>query len=622
MATIATSPERRRSGRRRWVIAAVVVLVVITVAACLLLRSASEAVGQQSSGWQTVAANSGAINASVSATGNVEPQAQADLRFESGGTVAQIYVKPGQQVTSGADLARIDDTTLRLTLERTATDLRQAETDLAKLDQGPTEQDLASARARLAQAEAQARQVSGSVTRADVEAARARLEAARARLNAMQSGFTDLRSTESDVQKAQTQFDSRRDELSLAKTNAKLALDQSVNDLTRAQASYATAKQNWDFVQETNQDPSNPEVVVGDKRVANKLSDTQRQQYYDTFVQAETGLRTAESNVEKAQINYDQTRQAEVTGVQSAEQDLATARTRLDEQRAGGNTSQVAQARADVQSAQADLNRLTGADRSGNLASAQASVEIARVDLEKLTVGPTESDRATAQTAVERARIAVKQAEYDLANTVLKAPFAGTVARVDLRVGQPASGTVGSGTDQRNAGITLVDLGGFSLKVPIDELDVAQIRPGQQVVITLDALPEQELKGEVASVEPLATRSSQGTNTYQVTITFNPGGATILAGMTAAVEIVTLQKQGVVLVPRRAVIAETGKNYVRIPKEGTPDPATGAPAFDRREVTLGLSNADEVEIVSGLKAGEQVLVQDVVNTFNPLGPTN
>ncbi|HEU4324301.1 MAG TPA: efflux RND transporter periplasmic adaptor subunit [Roseiflexaceae bacterium] len=623
MATIATSPERKRSGRRRWVIAAVVVLVLITVAACLLLRGASQAVGQQQTGgWQTVAASSGAINASVSATGNVEPQAQADLRFDSGGTVSNIYVKPGQQVISGTELARIDDTALQLALERAKTDLRQAETDRDKLNEGPTEQDLTSARARLAQAEAQARQVNGSVTRADVEAARARLEAARARLNAVQSGFTDLRSTENDVQKAQTQFDSRRDELSLAKTNAKLALDQSVNDLTRAQASYATAKQNWDFVQETNQDPSNPEVVVGDKRVANKLSDTQRQQYYDTFIQAETALRSAESNVEKAQINYDQTRQAEVTGVQSAEQDLAAARTRLDEQRAGGNASQVAQARADVQSAQADLNRLTGADRSGNLASAQASVEIARADLEKLSVGPTESERVTAQTAVERANIAVKQAEYDLTNAVLKAPFAGTVARVDLRVGEPASGTIGSGTDQRSAGITLVDLNGFSLKVPIDELDVAQIRPGQQVLITLDALPDQELKGEVASVEPLATRSSQGTNTYQVTITFNSEGATILAGMTAAVEIVTLQKQDVVLVPRRAVIAESGKNYVRIPKEGPPDPATGAPAFDRREVTLGLSNADQVEIVSGLKAGEQVLVQDVVSTFNPLGPTN
>ncbi|GAB4205332.1 MAG: efflux RND transporter periplasmic adaptor subunit [Roseiflexaceae bacterium] len=600
-------------------IGVIAVLVVIGVVACLLLRSASQAVGQQTSGWETVAATSGAINASVSATGNVEPKAQADLRFASAGTIVEIAVTPGQTVASGAKLARIDDTTLRLAVERAETDLAQAQIDQKKLDDGPTEQDLASARARLAQAEAQARQVNGSVTRADVEAARARLDAARARLNALQSGFSDLSTSESELQKAQTQFESRRDDLSLAKTNAKLTLDQAVNDLTRTQASYATAKQNWDFVQETNQDPSNPELVLDGKRVPNKLSDTQRQQYYDTFVQAESALRNAESNVEKARVNYDQARQAEVTGVQSAEQDVAAARTRLEQQRAGGNASQVAQARADVQSAQADLNRLTGADRSGNLASAQASIEIARADLEKLTVGPTESEKASAQTAVDRAQIALKQAQYDLDNAVLKAPFAGTVARVDLRIGEPANGTVGSGTDQRSAGITLVDLNGFSLKVPVDELDVAQIRPGQQVQITLDALPDQELTGEVSSIEPLATRSSQGTNTYQVTIGLQADGVPVLAGMTAAVEIITVQKQNVVLVPRRAVVTENGQTYVRIPKEGQPDPRTGTPAFDRRDVTLGLSNADEVEIVSGLKAGEQVLVQDVVSTFNPIG---
>jgi HlyD family secretion protein len=153
----------------------------------------------------------------------------------------------------------------------------------------------------------------------------------------------------------------------------------------------------------------------------------------------------------------------------------------------------------------------------------------------------------------------------------------------------------------------------------VDELDVARVKAGQAVRLSFDALPEQVLTGTVELIEPLATRSSQGTTTYQVTVGFGAEKAAVLAGMTASVAIVTEQKSGVVLVPRRAVQSEGGKSYVLVAKEGPADPQTKAPANERREVVLGLSNAEQIEIVSGLKAGEQVLIQDVVSTFNPVG---
>jgi len=168
----------------------------------------------------------------------------------------------------------------------------------------------------------------------------------------------------------------------------------------------------------------------------------------------------------------------------------------------------------------------------------------------------------------------------------------------------------------QNGVIAVADLSSFHVDVPVDELDVAQIRAGQPVKIALDALPGQNLTGKVANVEPLATKSEKGTNTYNVTVAIASTDQGIKPGMTAVAQIVTQSKSGVVLVPRRAVQSANGQTFVLIPKEGQPGP-DGTPASERRSVTMGLSNNDSVEITSGLKAGEQILIKDVVSTINP-----
>jgi HlyD family secretion protein len=129
----------------------------------------------------------------------------------------------------------------------------------------------------------------------------------------------------------------------------------------------------------------------------------------------------------------------------------------------------------------------------------------------------------------------------------------------------------------------------------------------------------------VTNIAPRATRSEQGTTTYEVTVTVDEGSAGVRPGMTAVVEIITQEKTDVVLVPRRAVRAEGGRSYVYVPNPNfVAQPSApgqqAPPPGDRREVTIGLSNAEFVEIVSGLSAGDEVLVQDVVSTFNPAGP--
>jgi RND family efflux transporter MFP subunit len=529
----------------------------------------------------------------------------------------QVLVEPGDKVQAGQPLARIDDADLKLQLEKAQADLKQARADRDDLFNGATEQEIAAAKARVAQAQAQYQQTAGRVTKSDIAAARAKLDAARARLAAIQSGHSDEHDAELALQQTQTQLQAQRDQLSAAKTNAELRMRQATNDLTRAQAEYATAKQNWDYAHETGKDPVAVVDPTTGKRVHAKLDDRGRQQYYNTFVQAEAAMHNAEAAVTQAQVDYDAARQAEVTGVQAAEQDVASAQSKLDGLRAGGIDQQRAAAQAEVAAAQAELNQLTGASRSGDLGSAQAGVTIAQSDLEKLTADPSASALARAEAAVVSAEVAVKQAQRALDQATLKAPFAATIARVNLRAGE--SSTSGSGASSTNSGIVVADLSSFHVDLPVDELDVAQITEGQTVRIVLDALASKELTGKVTNVEPLATQNDRGTNTYKVTVEIDPSDATLRSGMTATAQIVTQSKPNAILVPRRAVQTENGESYVLIPKDGPADAQTRRPASERRTVTLGLSNAEYIEVRSGLQAGEKVLVQDVVQTFNPVG---
>jgi HlyD family secretion protein len=260
--------------------------------------------------------------------------------------------------------------------------------------------------------------------------------------------------------------------------------------------------------------------------------------------------------------------------------------------------AKVAQALSSLQQAQANLAKLQANDN--DLISSKAQVNQAKNDLDKILTGPDAATLDTAQQQVAQSEIAVRQAENKLKQAQVVAPFDGTVAAVSVVVGQagPTSGTAGA--------IQLADLDNLEIIVNMAEVDVSKIKEKQVAQITLDALPNLNLTGEVTQVAPAGVQT-QGVVNYPVTVAVKNPPPGVKTGMTSNVNIVTDQKNDVLMVVNRAIRNVGRQKMATVLFEGRQIQAP---------VVTGMSGDSQTEIVSGLKEGDVVVVGTTTTTQN------
>jgi RND family efflux transporter MFP subunit len=173
------------------------------------------------------------------------------------------------------------------------------------------------------------------------------------------------------------------------------------------------------------------------------------------------------------------------------------------------------------------------------------------------------------------------------------APFDGVVAEVDVAPG-----------DEVNANtvvLKLVDPSVIEVSATVDEVDVSQVQQGQEAIVTLDAISDLELSGNVSSISSFAS-SQSGVVSYSVTITVTsiPSGVELREGMSATATITNKLATNVLLVPTKAISGSSSANpTVTVMVNGT---------SEVRSVKLGAINDTSTEIVSGLSAGDMVVV--------------
>jgi HlyD family secretion protein len=192
-------------------------------------------------------------------------------------------------------------------------------------------------------------------------------------------------------------------------------------------------------------------------------------------------------------------------------------------------TSAWQEAKDNLAVAQAEYDAAVAEQYASNqeLAILEAEAQQARLKLERLQEGV---DPLLAQ-EVEDARLQVAQAQVKLEAATLMAPFAGTVTDVEVEIGETVTAgeiaVVVATLDQLQA-----------VTVDLVELDVARVEEGQAAVVTVDALPDMELKGRVVRVG-LQSEEYRGDVTYPVTVALDEAAPGLRWGMTAMVEIET-----------------------------------------------------------------------------------
>ncbi|HEY6000318.1 MAG TPA: efflux RND transporter periplasmic adaptor subunit [bacterium] len=236
--------------------------------------------------------------------------------------------------------------------------------------------------------------------------------------------------------------------------------------------------------------------------------------------------------------------------------------------------------------------------------SANADLESAQAQLEAIKTQERSIEQARQQIRIAEAQVENDQVNLDLArqrlvDTKVVSPLDGVVTSRSVQIGQIISSgisNVGGGTTT----MVVSDLSRIFAIAAVDESDIGQVALDQPATVTVDAYPGKRFAGKVVQIAPRGVNVSNVV-TFDVKIEVTAAERTLLRPeMTANVEVLIAEQADALLAPSDAIVRKAGKATVTVRKaDGT---------TESREVATGISDGKRTEILSGLSAGETVIV--------------
>jgi HlyD family secretion protein len=315
-------------------------------------------------------------------------------------------------------------------------------------------------------------------------------------------------------------------------------------------------------------------------------------------------------------------------------QGLARSQAELDQKLAGNRPEEIAQAEAEVLRYEAELQaaqsrsqlattklerqqflaekgaisrealdeaRAEALNASDSISQAQASLTAAQQALAQQQNGtrPEEIDQARAQVAEAVAQLEIYQIQLD--NALVRAPFGGIITQRFTDVGDFVAPTTSASTSDGATSASIAELSsGLEVEAKIPEASIAQISLEQKVEIKSDSYPDQTFAGQVRLIAPRAVQENNIT-TFRVKIALQSGSDILKAGMNAKLAFLGEPVKNALVVPLAAVVTQ-------------PDGAQGVwrlnaeQAAEFQSVQLGSESGSQAQILSGLKAGDRILL--------------
>lgn len=564
--------------------------VLVLAAAMIFLGYRARAAGKTEgvTQYKVAKVETGQVRKTVSSSGTLKPWNVVDIKARAGGELTLLAVDVGSEVVKGQILANIDPLDVQLSLNTARADEESAR---SRKSQSEKSWQLQIEQSKIAVRDAEANLRSAE---ASLAAARARLATAREQAKAQpELTRTAIANAEASYQQAVKQ----RNQLDATTPQQRAA----------AKASYEQAMANLENAR-LNIDRQKSLVQKG--FVAQQAVDT-----------AQASLEVAQATADSAKAKLDTVDAELAASIAAADERVKQSKAALDSARASqidipNRQNAVREAEAAVRQAEAQLLRSRVAVDQAR--ANQANNEIRRFDVSQAeaSIARAEASRINAQTTLER--------------TVIRAPADGVVLTKYVEQGTIIQSSLGVAA----TGQSIVQIGDVSrmyVDVSVDETDIASIDVGQVVDVAIDAYPGVPFEGKVIRIDPQAV-VEQNVTMIHVRVEVDNTTATyklLKPGMNATCEFVIDEKEDVVYVPLEAVREDDNGKYVETAtggKPAPPDPKTGdAPEegtlidIQKKRVTVevGLEGNERIEILSGLKEGDQIITQ----TIEPAAPT-
>jgi len=319
-------------------------------------------------------------------------------------------------------------------------------------------------------------------------------------------------------------------------------------------------------------------VEYGDKvKKGQLLAQLDKDEIQAQVDQSRAALQAAEANLASSEADYERAK------VDAEGPDVPLLRRQYDRS--------VEMAKDGVVSASA----LDDADRNYKMALNKQNVAKAQVTVLKAKIAQSQAEMAR-----DKANLA--QLEEQLSYTDIVSPIDGIVLSRDVEMGDAVSSILVLGSSATLV-MTLGDTSEVYVKGKVDESDIGKVYLGQPARIKVEAFKDKTFYGKVTKISPMGVEKDNVT-TFEVRVSINNPGGELKAEMTANAEIILEEHKNVLQIPEGSILYDKDKKAsVEVPDPRAKD------GKNKIAVNIGISNGAKTEVLSGLKEGDQVVLQ-------------
>ena len=493
----------------------------------------------------------GAVIKEVSETGAVKISEEINLSFRNSGRIDKIYVKVGDKVELGQELAKLDTGQLYIELTEAQAALEVTQADYNKLLAGSSAQEIKVVETAVLNAQVVLNNAEQSLGDVKADAEEDLNQAYEDALNVLDDAYLKLYNAYNVADSIYRSYFTSNDQEGVKVKESKDKIEDALN-------------QAKSYIDDVKSDPQNEKIDIAVSEVKEVLKDTKDALEVIRNMTQTTLYRNTVSSADK---------------------------TSLDNQRTYINAVYT-----DLVALQQDIS-LTKITNQTNINTAEALVSTSEVALQKAQdelglkkAGPTPENIDLYSAKIKQAQAKVSLLYNKINEAVLKSPIQGQITNINKREGETVQTT--------NSVISFMPEGPFQVEVNIYEEDIVDVKVDNFVRVSLPAFPDEILEGRVISIDP-AEKLIDGIVYYEVNIIFSTEKENIKPGMTADVIIEIDKKENVLIISRAALKKINGEKIVRVFKKGE---------AEDRKIEIGMEGDEYVEVISGLAEGEEVII--------------